>query len=271
MSGSRLRSGKILAPEGSNKQQNYSEKKAVNISESNMASAKVLEELKSMRLDLTGQITKLSDDLKDFQRNTNERLQKIESVMFKVDEIDGLKTKQQQLEADVDNMKESLNFVSFNVEEVDNLRRSNDDLKKRLEHLERYSRDYNIRVLGVNENEGEDCMSIILDFITSLGFEDVAAEEENAHRTGKKRDDKPRPIIAKLYSRPFKRRLLQAAKSADGKETLQGVRIVEDFTPSDFDAGKEALPTMRKAYEDGKKVRFTKGKLYIDGREVSVA
>ena len=217
MSGSRLRSGKILAPEGSNKQQNYSEKKAVNISESNMAAAKVLEQLKSLRLDLTGQITKLSDDLKDFQRNTNERLQKIESVMFKVDEIDGLKTKQQQLEADVDKMKESLNFVSFNAEEVDNLRRSNDDLKKRLEHLERYSRDINIRVLSVNEDEGEDCMSIILDFITSLGFEDVAAEVENAHRTGKKRDDKPRPIIAKLYSRPFKRRLIQAAKSADGK------------------------------------------------------
>ena len=109
------------------------------------------------------------------------------------------------------------------------------------------------------------------DFITSLGVEDVAAEVENAHRTGKKRDDKPRPIIAKLYSRPFKRRLLQAAKSADGKEILQGVKIVEDFTPSDFDARKKALPTMRKAYEDGKKVRFTKGKLYIDGREVPVA
>ena len=126
-------------------------------------------------------------------------------------------------------------------------------------------------MLGVNEDEGEDCMSIILDFITSLGFEDVAAKVENAHRTGKKRDDKPRPIIAKLYSRPFKRRLLQAAKSADGKEILQGVRIVEDFTPSDFYARKKALPTMRKAYEDGKKVRVTKGKLYIDGREVSVA
>ena len=192
-----------------------------------MAAAELLEELKSMRLDLTGQITKLSDDLKDFQRNTNERLQKIESVMFKVDEIDGLKTKQQQLEADVDNMKESLNFVSSNAEEVDNLRESNDDLKKRLEHLERYSRDYNIRVLGVNEDEGEDCMTIILDFITSLGFEDAAAEVENAHRTGKKRDDKPRPIIAKLYSRPFKKRLSQAAKSADGKEILQGVRIVK--------------------------------------------
>jgi len=130
MSGRRLRSGKILPLEKSNKQQNYSEKKAVNLSESDMAAAELLEELKSMRLDLTGQITKLSNDLKDFQRNTNERLQKIESVMFNVDEIDGLKTKQQQLEADVDNMKESLNFVSFNAEDVDNLRISNDDLKK---------------------------------------------------------------------------------------------------------------------------------------------
>ena len=80
-----------------------------------------------MRLDLTGQVTKLSDDLKDFQRNTNEMLQKIESVMSKVDEIDCLKTRQQQLEEDVDNVKEShLNLVSTNAEEVETLRRNND-------------------------------------------------------------------------------------------------------------------------------------------------
>ena len=86
-----------------------------------------------MRLDLTGQITRLSDDLKDFQRNTNERLQKIESVMSKVDEIDGLKTRQQQLEEDVDNIKEShLNLVSTDAEEVETLRRNNDELRKRL-------------------------------------------------------------------------------------------------------------------------------------------
>ena len=126
-------------------------------------------------------------------------------------------------------------------------------------------------MLGVNEDEGEDCMTIILNFITSLGFKDAAAEVEKAHRTGKKRDGNPRPIIAKLYSRSFKRKLLQAAKSAGGKEILQGVRIVEDFTPSDFNVRKKALPIMRKAYEDGKKVRFTKGKLFIEGREVSVA
>ena len=64
----------------------------------------------------------------------------------------------------------------------------------------------------MNEDEGEDCMDIILDYITSLGFESASMEVENVHRIGKKRQDKPRPIIAKLYSRPFKRKLLQVAE-----------------------------------------------------------
>ena len=86
-----------------------------------------------------------------------------------------------------------------------------------------------------------------------------------------KRNDKPRPIIIRLYSRPFKRRILQAAKSSDEKAILRGVRFVEDFTPSDFNARTEALPLMKQAYDEGKKVRFTKGKLFIDGREIFVA
>ena len=168
-----------------------------------------------------------------------------------------MKIKQQQLEADVDNIKESqLNLVSTNTEEVEALRRNNDELQKRLEQPERYSRDFNIRVLGVNEDEGEECMTIIADFITSLGFEDATAEIENDHHTGRKRNDKPSPIITRLYSRPFKRRLLQAAKSSDGKAILRGVRFVEDFTPSDFIARTKALPLMKQAYDEGKKVHF---------------
>ena len=98
-----------------------------------------------------------------------------------------------------------------------------------MEHLERYSRDFNTRVLGVSEEDGEGCLAIIQDYIKCLGFEHAAAEVENAHRTGKKQDERPRHIIAKLYSRPFKRKLLQAAKSADGKAELNKMRFVEDF------------------------------------------
>ena len=66
------------------------------------------------------------------------------------------------------------------------------------------------------------------------------------------------------------RRLLQAAKSADGKAVLNEVRFVEDFTLNDFEIRKKALPLMRKAFEEEKRVRFTKGKLFVDGREVSI-
>ena len=57
--------------------------------------------------------------------------------MSKYDEIDGLKTKQQQLEADVDNIKESQpSLVSTNAEEGEALHRKNDELRKSLEHIE---------------------------------------------------------------------------------------------------------------------------------------
>ena len=112
--------------------------------------------------------------------------------------------------------------MSTNAEEVETLRRKNDELRKTLEHLERYSRDFNIRVLGVNEDEGEDCMTKITDLVTSLGF-DATAEIENAHPMGKKRSDKPRSITIRLYSRPFKRSILQVAKSTNGKAILPEV------------------------------------------------
>ena len=111
-----------------------------------------------MRSDLTSQIKKLSDDVKIFQCNTNERLQKFESVISKVDEIDGLKFKQQKLEAGFDSLKTSLNSMNTNTEKIDNLRQRNNDLQRKVEHLERYSRDFNIHILGVGEENGEDCI-----------------------------------------------------------------------------------------------------------------
>ena len=88
-----------------------------------------------MRTDLKGHITKLSDELKVFQRSTNERPLRIDSIMSKVEEIDDIKNKHQQ------RLKESLNFVNINTEDVQSSRKSNEKLTKKVEHLERYSRD----------------------------------------------------------------------------------------------------------------------------------
>ena len=41
-----------------------------------------------------------------------------------------------------------------------------------MERFERYSRDLNIRVVGVVEEVGEDCLLIVRNYLTLLGFED---------------------------------------------------------------------------------------------------
>ena len=97
----------------------------------------------------------------------------------------------------------------------------------------------------------------------------MSAEVENAHRTGKRNENgRLRHIIAKLYSQPSKRKLLQIARTPDKKAMLNGVRFVEDFTHNDFEARKKALPIMHKAFEEGKNAKFTKGKLYVEGNVV---
>ena len=94
-------------------------------------------------------------------------------------------------------------------------------------------------------------MAIVLNILTLLGFEDASGKRGNAHRTGKMRDDKPRHIIVKLYSRPFKRSLLRVAKKkTEKKDTLSGIRLVEDFIPGDFELHKKALPLIKKCFEE---------------------
>ena len=270
MSGRKLRSGKTVgkAEKKERKRKTSLREKEETTNEESAMSDAILEELKSLRSDLTQQMQKISDELATFQGTTDTRLAKIESVISKIDEIDHLKPKVEELEEEVGNMKQS---VSTTLTETRNLfQECNEELKRRVERLERYSRDFNIRVVGVVEQDGEDCLLIIRNYLTLLGFEYDLGEIENAHRTGRKREEKPRNIIVKFHSRPFKRVLLRAAKNQESKQVLNGVRFVEDFTPYDFEIRKKALPIMQDAFDQGKKVRFTRGKLFIDGKAVPV-
>jgi len=71
-----------------------------------------------MRNDLTGQMKKLSANLTNFQRDTNARLAKIESVMSKIDEIDNLNTRAHELEEGVGRMKVSLAKMNSTAEAI---------------------------------------------------------------------------------------------------------------------------------------------------------
>ena len=112
-----------------------------------------MQELKSTRSKLCGQMVQLSD-----------RLSKIASVISKIDEIDKMLPKVLQIEESAAEKKESLNSLNTRVGELENktrdserlFQKNNQDLFIRIMNLERYSRDYNIRIIGVEEEEGED-------------------------------------------------------------------------------------------------------------------
>ena len=93
-------------------------------------------------------------------------------------------SKAQELDEEVDRIKVSLTSAKSTVKAIDSkmedssqkLQESNRELKNKLEHLERGSRDFNISLIGVKEEEGEDCMAIVLDHFTLLGFEEAHGE-----------------------------------------------------------------------------------------------
>ena len=131
MSGKRLRSGKQLTILGSHKQREHEppkENRKVTPTHEDAMTAEVLQELKSMRSELTGQIRKLSADLIDFQQDTNARLVKIESAMSKIDEIEILNNKAQVLDEEVDRIKVSLTSTKSIIEAMDS--KMEDSFKK---------------------------------------------------------------------------------------------------------------------------------------------
>ena len=213
MSDKHLRSGKLLSFRNFRKVvKSVKTKKTLSTSkhvEPDAMTAEVLKELKSMRSELTVQMRKLGEDLTNFQQETNARLTKIKSVMSKIDNIDNLNIKAKELDEEVHCMKDSLTSTNTSVGELDakmvdfrnRLQNSNMDLRNRMEHLERYSRDFNVR--GVIEEEGEDYMAIVLNILTILGFEDASGEIENAHGTGKRARQKNQTYNSKAVQQTF--------------------------------------------------------------------
>ena len=133
-----------------------------------------------------------------------------------------------------------------------------------MNNLQRYTRGFNIRILGVMEEENENCIDSVENILKD--YFDVSEHViENAHRTGKRIGGKPRHIIAQFYSRATRRSVMAVAREKLA-ETV--VRITDDLTPTDLEAKKRVIPLMNKLYSDKQKPRFDNGRLYSNGKLV---
>lgn len=226
-----------------------------------------------MKTDMNVRLGSIEATLKE---NTGKITDLEEGVDFSNKEIDSHKDRLTKLEGETKKLISDAELDNKNIAILrDLIEEVEDGWREKLNDMERHARGYSIRVKGVQlEDEREDSRvtvaKILLSekLVTGDDVGTVAKLIEHAHPLGWKGKDGRVNIIARFYSRPVRNSIIFLAKKK--KYTGQGLKVVEDMTMMDFQARHRAFPQMQLAYQQGKKARFFKGKLIIDGKEVAI-
>ena len=207
-----------------------------------------------------------------------------ETIMEKLSKLDSTDTRMKSLEQELKDVKDSITFVHAEVEDIkkktEQLKKSEGETEKKIENLEQLNSTLNNRVIdlqtrsmrdnlifyNIKESDGEDTTEIIKDIMeNTLGIENAKSIKiARSHRMGKKQAKttiKQRTIVAKFNYFPDKERVLANARKFKGT----GMAVSEQF-PDEIAKERERLyPEMKKAKQQGKRVKLVRDKLCIDG------
>ena len=145
---------------------------------------------------LTGQTaleTQFSNLETKVKSNTSEIQKIIESVEFDSASIKDQSAQIHELNIKLENRDAELQHANYAIA----------SMQSEINALERYTRGFKVRVMGIPEEEGEDCVTRVSRMLHDhFGISDPAIE--NAHRVGKARDGKTRQVIARFHSRAIR-------------------------------------------------------------------
>ena len=138
-------------------------------------------------------------------------------------------------------------------------------MESEINAFERYTRGFNIRILGMGEQEGEDCIMRVNELLNEY-FDLSEPAIENAHRVGIARAGKPRQVIARFHSCAIRRDVI-----AMSREKLHGTqyRMVDDLTAKDLGEKRRLRPLMEQLFKEKQRPRFTNGRLLAGGKPLS--
>ena len=149
----------------------------------------------------------------------------------------------------------------------DELHRANHaiaSMQSEINALERYTRGFNVRIMGISEEDGEDYVARVQQVLNDhFGISDSVIE--NAHRVGKANVGKPRQVIARFHSRATRRDVMMSARDKL-KNTIS--RITDDLTAKDLEEKRRLIPLMNKLYQDKQRPRFANGRIFANGKLV---
>ncbi|KAK7929432.1 hypothetical protein WMY93_005827 [Mugilogobius chulae] len=122
----------------------------------------------------------------------------------------------------------------------------------RLSLLESYSRRWNLKLHGLEENEQQDVRRVV----TQL-FQDLLPEARNklpdvvdtVHRLGPRKPNVTRGIIIQFTSRHYRDALWRAAKNSP-LLAARKLRLTEDFSPEDRERRQQLWPQIERARKE---------------------
>jgi len=130
-------------------------------------------------------------------------------------------------EQEINNLKEIINEQNKTIEK----------LEQKADDAEQYSRRNLVRIFGIKENETENVEQTVIETMKQhLKIEISPGTIDNIHRTGKKVQDKDRPIIVKFTSYKHKLNLILKRKDLRGT----GISIQDDLTKERLNLLKQA-------------------------------
>ena len=213
---------------------------------------------------------------------------KLDLALARTAEIDGIITKQKQLENTNADLEKSLEFAQESIEalservaaqekKISELEKGVNELtknakleKERAIKLESHSRRNNLIFYGIPEGKNENSSnteSTLFSFMeNNLKLKEEDIDEisiERAHRLGKQNanDGKPRPIIAKFTFHKNKESILSNARTLAG--TVFG--ISQDFPREIVEIRRGLVKVLKEEKKRGRDAKLVYDKLYIDG------
>lgn len=129
--------------------------------------------------------------------------------------------------------------------------------------LEREIRRKNIVIRGVEDKDkekGEETMCEMITVIQKLGVQINKEEIDEVKRIGSYKEDRQRPILAKLTSGNKKWEILNNTTKLKGTN----IWIDEDYTKETMEERKRLIPIMKEAREQGHRAYLKHNKLVID-------
>ena len=204
------------------------------------------------RLDtVVGTVAELKTRLNICQKDTKEFKQSLEFSQKDIDELKPCKTKLAEIEDDIEDIYDSIDYHM-----------------DKLEYLENQSRRNNIRIDGILEEENES-RDTTEEKVKKVLAEKLNPEEalhvERAHLVGRVVSGsrrRPRTIVSKLRDFKQKEQILKMTRRIEPV----GLYLNEDLAKETLDKREEQRPKLEEAKRNGKVAYFELDKLVVKDR-----